>query len=207
MLDSFVQIMEKGGVLMYPILFLSMISLGIFLERLYALRKERYMPKLFLDKLFEALSKKDLGAARTISSADASSAAKIASDVLNNLDLPISRLMEATEESGRYEARRLEKYLPTLQTIASVSPLLGLLGTVLGMIKTFIVISSQGVGDAQALAGGISEALLTTAAGLSVAIPTMIFYYIVRHRSDRVSLELEQATSKMINLIFKEGGQ
>ena len=75
------------------------------------------------------------------------------------------------------------------------------------MIKTFIVISSQGVGDAQALAGGISEALLTTAAGLSVAIPTMIFYYIVRNRSDRVSLELEQATSRMINLIFKEGGQ
>ncbi|GAB1535073.1 MotA/TolQ/ExbB proton channel family protein [Geovibrio sp. ADMFC3] len=205
MLDSFVQIMEKGGVLMYPILLLSMISLGIFLERLYALRKERYMPKLFLDKLFEALGKKDIEAARTISGADGSSVAKIASGILNNLDLPISRLMEATEESGRYEARRLEKYLPTLQTVASVSPLLGLLGTVFGMIKTFIVISSQGVGDAQALAGGISEALITTAAGLSVAIPTMIFYYIVRHRSDRVSLELEQATSKIINLIFKEG--
>jgi biopolymer transport protein ExbB len=205
MLESFMQLMGKGGVLMYPILLLSMVSLGIFLERLFALRKERYMPARFLEKLYETLGIKDFEAAKAISSADGSSVARISSGILSNLDLPISRLMEATEESGRYETRSLEKYLPTLQTIASVSPLLGLLGTVIGMIKTFIIIGSQGVGDAQALAGGISEALLTTAAGLSVAIPTMIFYYIVRHRSDSLSLELEKATSTIVNLIFKEG--
>jgi biopolymer transport protein ExbB len=207
MLESFLQLMEKGGILMYPILFLSIVSLGIFFERLFALRKERFMPARFMEKLYETLGTKNIEAALELSKSEDSALARISKDILTNLDLPLSRLMESTEEAGRYETRALERYLPTLQTIGSVSPLLGLLGTVVGMIKTFIVIGSQGVGNAQALAGGISEALLTTAAGLSVAIPTMIFYYIIRHRSDRVSLELERATSGIVNLIFKEGQQ
>ncbi|WP_022850416.1 MotA/TolQ/ExbB proton channel family protein [Limisalsivibrio acetivorans] len=205
MFDSFLELIEKGGVLMYPIILLSLVSLAIFLERIFSLRAERYAPAAFLEKLYESLGKKDLQTAAAVAEADKSAVAKISKDILHNLDLPLTRLMEAAEESGRYHSKQLDRYLPTLQTIASVSPLLGLLGTVIGMIKTFIIIGSQGVGDAQALAGGISEALLTTAAGLSVAIPTMIFYYIVRHRSERVTMELEKSTSMIVNLIFKEG--
>jgi biopolymer transport protein ExbB len=112
--------------------------------------------------------------------------------------------METAEESGRYQANKLNRFLPSLQAIASIAPLMGLLGTVIGMIKTFVVIGQQGVGNAQALAGGISEALITTAAGLSVAIPTVVFYYIIRFRSERVTIELERAASDIINQIFKE---
>lgn len=204
MLDSFMEIMDKGGVLMYPLLLLSILSFGIFLERLYSLKKERYIPRLFIEKLYEALRTKDLSAAKTLSSADGSSMARVVTVILDNLDLPMTRLMDTAEEAGRYEVRILEKYLPSLQIIATISPLIGLLGTVLGMVQSFTVIGGQGVGDPLALAGGISEALLTTVGGLCVAIPTMIFYFIVRSKSEKVSIELEQSTSNILNLIFKE---
>lgn len=205
MLDSFVQIMEKGGVIMYPILLLSIVSLGIFFERLYTLRNDKFIPEHFLTKLNEALAKKDFDSARAISGANDSPIARISSYVLGNLDLPISRLVESTEETGRYESRPLDRYQHSLQTIATISPLLGLLGTVSGMIKMFVFISGENVGTAQSLATGISEALLTTAAGLSVAIPTMIFYYIVRFRAENVGIQLEKATGNILNMILKEG--
>jgi biopolymer transport protein ExbB len=198
------EIIQKGGVLMYPIIFLSVLSLAIFLERLVSLRTEKYAPKTFLEKMYAFLKSKSFEDARSLCDLKPCAIGNISRSILDNLDLPISRLMELVEETGRFESRKLDKFLPTLQTIATISPLLGLLGTVLGMIKTFIVISQQGIGNAQALAGGISEALLTTAAGLSVAIPTVIFYHIVRHRSDKISNELEIAASNIVNLIFKE---
>lgn len=197
-------IIQKGGILMYPIIFLSVLSLAIFLERLFSLRTEKYAPKKFLEKLFTLLSSKSFEDAKSLCDLQKCSIGEISKNILNNLDLPISRLMELVEETGRFESRKLEKFLPTLQTIATISPLLGLLGTVIGMIKTFIAISQEGIGNAQALAGGISEALLTTAAGLSVAIPTVIFYHIIRHKSEKITDELEIAASKMVNLIFKE---
>jgi biopolymer transport protein ExbB len=204
MLDLNMELLQKGGVLVYPIIFLSVLSLAIFLERLFTLRTARYAPAEFMEKLTEALKKKDIQEAIGLCDLNKSSLAYVAKDILTNLDLPLARLMETAEESGRYQAKKLERFLPSLQAIASISPLMGLLGTVIGMIKTFIVIGDQGVGNAQALAGGISEALLTTAAGLSVAIPTLVFYYIIRFRSERVTIELERSASRIINLVFKE---
>jgi biopolymer transport protein ExbB len=204
MLEFNMELIQKGGVLMYPIFVLSVLSLAIFLERLFTLRTARYAPAATMNKLSEALKKKDINEALELCKNDTSALGFVAKDILTNLDLPLARLMETAEESGRYQAKRLERFLPSLQAIASISPLLGLLGTVIGMIKTFIVIGDQGVGNAQALAGGISEALLTTAAGLSVAIPTLVFYYIIRFRSERVTIELERSASQIINLVFKE---
>jgi len=198
------EIMKSGGVLMYPIVFLSILSLAIFLERLFFLKTKRYIPNEFISKIYDSLNKKSFKEARILCANNKTAIAKICKDILENLDVPISRLMELAEESGRFQSKNLEKYLPTLQTIANISPLLGLLGTVIGMIKTFIAISEQGLGNAQALAGGISEALLTTAAGLSVAIPTVVFYYIIKHQSDKIILEMEKSTSRIINYIFKE---
>lgn len=197
-------ILEKGGILMYPIFLLSIISLAVFLERLISLRKNRYVPKTFMDKLYVFLQSKSFQDAKSLSDMNNCAIGNISKTILDNLDLPLSRLMELSEETGRFQAKKLERFLPTLQTIANIAPLLGLLGTVIGMIKTFVVISQQGVGNAQALAGGISEALLTTAAGLSVAIPTVIFYHIINSRSEKVVYELESATSNILNLIFKE---
>lgn len=204
MLEFNMELIEKGGVLMYPIIILSVLSLAIFLERLVTLRTERYAPKDFAEKVKNALKAKDTTEAISLCELNDSALGNVCGDILKNLDLPLQRLMETAEESGRYHADKLTRFLPSLQAIASIAPLMGLLGTVIGMIKTFIVIGQQGVGNAQALAGGISEALITTAAGLSVAIPTVVFYYIVRYRSQRVTIELEKSATDIINQIFKE---
>ncbi|MCX8084408.1 MAG: MotA/TolQ/ExbB proton channel family protein [Calditerrivibrio sp.] len=199
------EIIQKGGVMMYPIILLSVISLAVFLERIFILRTSNFVPKVFLDKLSLFLAKKDFEGAIQLCEANDSSISRIAKDILNNIDLPVSRLTEFVEETGSFEVQKLERFLPTLQTIASLAPLLGFLGTVLGMIQTFMVMANQGNANIQALSGGIAVALLTTAAGLVVAVPTVIFYHIIRHRAEKITLEMEKATSQIMNLIFKEG--
>ena len=103
------------------------------------------------------------------------------------------------EETGSREVASLERYLGLLGTIATISPLLGLLGTVLGMIRAFTVISLQGVGTPATLGGGISEALITTAAGMSVAIPTILLHKYLTGRVDRISLDLEEKSLKVVD--------
>lgn len=201
------EIIQKGGIMMYPIILLSVISLGVFLERIFVLRTTNFVPKVFIDKLSLFLNKRDYEGALQLCEADNSSIARIAKDIISNIDLPVSRLTEFVEETGSFEVQKLERFLPTLQTISSLAPLLGFLGTVVGMIQTFMVMANQGNANIQALSGGIAVALLTTAAGLFVAVPTVIFYHIIRHRADKISLELEKATSHIMNLIFKEGGR
>lgn len=199
------EIIEKGGVLIYPIIFLSVLSLAVFLERLYMLRSSNFIPKIFMEKLQLFIDNKTMDEARALCDIQPCAMGRITAEIMDNMHVPVNRLTEIAEEAGRYESKQLERFMPTLQTIANIAPLLGLLGTVIGMIKTFAVIAQQGVGNAQALSGGISEALFTTAAGLSVAIPTVIFYHIVRHRSEKITDEMEKAVSQVLNLMFKEG--
>lgn len=189
---------------MYPIILLSVIALAVFLERLVSLRKEKYVPKAFYEQLVSLLKKKNINEAVEVCKANKSALARISETIISNTDLPLSRLLEVAEESGRSEASKLDKFLPSLQTIVAIAPLLGLLGTVLGMIKIFDVIALQGTGSAEALSSGIAEALLTTAAGLVVAIPAQIFYFIAKARADAIGSALEKAASDVMNLLFKE---
>ncbi len=198
------EIFVKGGITMYPILLLSIISLAIFLERLFVLRRENYIPKEFEEKLVNSLKKKDIKEAKLLCENNKSSISNVSLSIISNTDLPLTRLLEVADEAGRREVVKLEKYQPLLQTIVAIAPLLGLLGTVFGMIKIFNVIAMQGAGQAQDLSAGIAEALITTAAGLIVAIPTQIFYHIVRNRADSIASELEKSASNIMNLIFKE---
>ena len=110
-------------------------------------------------------------------------------------------MKERVEDIGRGVIHELERYLNMLGTIAAVTPLLGLLGTVIGMIKVFGVITAQGVGDPGVLAGGISEALITTAAGLTVAIPSLLFYRYFRARVDGLAVAMEQEALKMVEAL------
>jgi biopolymer transport protein ExbB len=110
-------------------------------------------------------------------------------------------MKESIEEVGHQVIHELERYLNTLGTIASITPLMGLLGTVIGMIKVFAAITTQGVGNPTVLAGGISEALITTAAGLSVAIPTLIFYRFFRGRVDELVLKMEEEALKIVDVM------
>lgn len=198
-----VELFRAGGIIMWPILFLSVLSLAIFLERLIFLRPKRYVPEDFTYRLFGALKNKAFEEARIICDNNKSSTSKICKEILENTDLPISRLLELAEDAGRAESRAIEKYLPTLQIIASLAPLFGFFGTVLGMIKTFVAISQHGMSNVQPLAAGISEALLTTAAGLPVSIVTIIFYYIIKYKSERIIYLMEKTTSNVVNYIFK----
>lgn len=198
------ELFQKGGIVMYPILFLSIIALAIFLERLFALRTNRFVPKTFEDQIKFLLKKRSFDEARELCRENDSALSKITLTMVNNMDLPLSRLLEVAEESGRIEAAKLDKFQQSLQTIVAISPLLGLLGTVFGMIKIFDVIALQGAGHAQELSAGIAEALITTAAGLIVAIPAQIFYHIVHARAESVGRHLEETSSKIMNLLFKE---
>ena len=186
------ELIQKGGITMYPIILLSVIALAVFLERLISLRKEKYVPKAFYEQLVSLLKKKNINEAVEVCKANKSALARISETIITNTDLPLSRLLEVAEESGRSEVSKLDKFLPSLQTIVAIAPLLGLLGTVLGMIKIFDVIALQGTGSAEALSSGIAEALLTTAAGLVVAIPAQIFYFIAKARADAIGAALEK---------------
>ncbi len=198
------ELIQKGGIVMYPIILLSVIALAVFLERLISLRKEKYVPKAFYEQLVSLLKKRNINEAVEICKANKSALARISETIITNTDLPLSRLLEVAEETGRSEASKLDKFLPSLQTVVAIAPLLGLLGTVLGMIKIFDVIALQGTGSAEALSSGIAEALITTAAGLVVAIPAQIFYFIAKARADAIGAALEKASSDVMNLLFKE---
>ena len=198
------ELIQKGGITMYPIILLSVIALAVFLERLISLRKEKYVPKAFYEQLVSLLKKRNINEAVEVCKVNKSALARISETIITNTDLPLSRLLEVAEESGRSEVSKLDKFLPSLQTIVAIAPLLGLLGTVLGMIKIFDVIALQGTGSAEALSSGIAEALITTAAGLVVAIPAQIFYFIAKARADAIGAALEKASSEVMNLLFKE---
>ena len=120
---------------------------------------------------------------------------------LKNIDYERDLMKESIEECGRQVALELERYLNTLGTIAAITPLLGLLGTVIGMIKVFTVITTSGVGNAELLAGGISEALITTAAGLTVAIPSLMFYRFLRRKVDELLLQMEDQAIYLIEVL------
>ncbi len=198
------EVIQKGGITMYPIILLSIMSVAIFLERLFMLNKNRYVPKALEAQLVLLLKKGSIDEAKAIVMNDDSSLAKVTNVIIDNMNLPLSRLLEMAEEAGRLEVAKLDRFQQSLLTIVAIAPLLGLLGTVFGMIGIFDVIALQGTGNAQELSVGIAEALVTTAAGLVVAIPTQFFYHIVHSRSEVCIRALEEAVSRIVNTVIQE---
>ncbi|MEE9574533.1 MAG: MotA/TolQ/ExbB proton channel family protein, partial [Gammaproteobacteria bacterium] len=170
------ELIKAGGLLMWPILLCSVISLAIIIERFWSLQQQRIVPKHLVAQVWQWAKVGHLDNNRIQNLRTGSPLGRILAAGLVNRSHKREVMKESIEEVGRHVAHSLERFLNTLGTIASISPLLGLLGTVIGMIKVFAVITTHGVGDASILAEGISEALLTTAAGLSVAIPTLMFH-------------------------------
>jgi biopolymer transport protein ExbB len=194
----------KGGILMYPIAFGSIIALGIFLERMWVLRRRRVLPRDFLIEVEDLVMRRKRPEAISLCKRDNSSIAHVIRVGIENYGKKRDVIKEKIEEVGRREAASLERYINVIGTIAGVSPLLGLLGTVSGMIKSFNIISMQGVADPASLAGGISEALITTAAGLVVAIPTFVIYRYLANKADSLILEMEENSIKMVDLVKRE---
>jgi biopolymer transport protein ExbB len=195
------ELVKSGGLLMLPIIACSIAALGIVIERFWSLQRKKVMPDYLMKQILQLHKDKKLNLADINKLKTSSPLGRILAAGLINRNHDKDVMKEAIEEVGRQVVHELERYLNTLGTIASISPLLGLLGTVIGMIKVFSVIVTAGVGDPGVLAGGISEALITTAAGLSVAIPSLMFHRYFSGLIDQLVIGMEEQALKLVELI------
>ena len=186
---------------MYPILLSSIIAAAIIAERLWTLQTRKVIPEKLMTGIWNLLSKDQLTEQNISEIEQGSPLGKVLAAGLVNRHLSRDLVRESIEETGRFVTHELEKFLNTLGTISTITPLLGLLGTVIGMIKVFTAITTVGVGDPTVLAGGISEALITTAAGLSVAIPSLIFYRYLKRKVDELVVGMEQEAMKLVEVL------
>ena len=192
------EIIYAGGWLMAPIILCSVLSLAIIAERFWALRRSNVVPPGVGKQVEDWAARPELDQRHIDQLRAGSAMGRVLAAALANRHRSRDLIKEAVEDTGRHVVHQLERFLNTLGTIAGISPLLGLLGTVIGMIKVFSAILAHGVGNANQLAGGISEALITTAAGLTVAIPSFFFY---RYFKGRVAAYVVSMEEQAINLI------
>ncbi|MBE9549670.1 MAG: MotA/TolQ/ExbB proton channel family protein [Proteobacteria bacterium] len=195
------EFIKAGGWIMAPIILCSVLALAIILERFWTLRRSKVVPADVQGKVEAWANTDDLDYSHLAALRKASPLGEVLAAALLNRHRSREILKEAVEESGRHVVHELQRFLNTLGTIADITPLLGLLGTVLGMIKVFAAIVTYGVGDANQLAGGISQALVTTAAGLSVAIPSLFFYRYFRGLISEYVVVMEQQAIHLIDAI------
>jgi biopolymer transport protein ExbB len=198
------ELLIAGGWLMVLIVLCSIIVLSICAERLYTLNAKKIAPPHLLATVWKQLKAGEMDATRLRTLKQSSPLGRILAAGLGNAYHGREVMKESIQEAAAHVVHDLERYLNTLGTIAAIAPLLGLLGTVVGMIKVFAEIMTQGTGNASALAGGISEALITTAAGLSVAIPALVMHRYFTGKIDGIVVELEQETIKLVDALHSE---
>jgi biopolymer transport protein ExbB len=198
------ELVIAGGWLMLPIILCSVVAMAIIIERLWSLRTERVVPENLVAQVWKLHSDGGMTAEHVIALKSGSPLGCILAAGIINREHSREIMKEAIEEVGHQVVHELERYLNTLGTIASITPLLGLLGTVIGMIKVFSAIITAGVGNPGVLAGGISEALITTAAGLSVAIPSLMFYRYLRGKVEKLVILMEEEALKMVEVMQGE---
>jgi biopolymer transport protein ExbB len=196
------EIVRAGGWLMLPIIGCSIIAAGIVLERLWTLQPKRVLPARLAQQVRDWISNDRLDPEHLQRLHQSSPLGQMLATGLSNRHQPREVVKESIEDAGRHAVHELERYLSPLGTIAAISPLMGLLGTVIGMIKVFAAITANGVGNPGVLAGGISEALITTAAGLCVAIPALIAYRYLRARVDNLVVRMEKETIAFLETVM-----
>ena len=201
------ELVKAGGWLMLPILLCSVAAMAIIVERFWTLNRERVAPENLVVRVWQWVNEGKLDEEHIKQLRQSSPLGRILAAALIKRHRTREIMKESLEDVGHHVVHELERYLNSLGTIASVTPLLGLLGTVIGMIKVFAVITTQGVGDPGVLANGISEALITTAAGLSVAIPSVMFYRFFRGRVDELVVAMEQEALKLVEALQPKRGR
>jgi len=197
------EFIEKGGVIALPLVLASVVAIGVILERFFSTRRFKVLPKNLDLQISELVRAGKLEEAISICRRDDSPLARILVSGLRRISVykgvvPRQELLEVVELTGKRELTTLQKHIGILGTIAAIAPLLGLLGTVLGIIKSFAVIEASGIGNPQLLAGGISEALIATASGICIAVPAVIFYRYFLAHSRTLGLELEEAAHAIL---------
>ncbi len=195
------ELLKAGGILMVPIVACSILALAIVLERFWSLRASRVAPPQSINELWRWIKKKELNGRKLKALQGSSPLGRVLAGGLINAKHGREIMKESIEHEASQVIHELERFLNPLGTIATITPLLGLLGTVIGMIKVFAEIQLAGVGNAGNLAGGISEALITTASGLSVAIPALIAHRYFIRRVDELVVNMEQEAIKLVEVV------
>ena len=197
-------LIQAAGWPIWPLIFASVIALAIIAERLWSLRASAVMPKGLLMQAVQEYRQNGASAASLNQLADGSPLGQVLAAGIKNIKFSSVILKESIEEAGRAVAANLERFLTTLGTIAAIAPLLGLFGTVVGMIEIFGASSPSGNSNPTQLAHGISIALYNTAFGLVVAIPSMIFYRHFRAKVDSLLLDMEMQGTKLVEILQGE---
>jgi biopolymer transport protein ExbB len=198
-------IFEKGGFMMYPILFSSVLMLGIAIERLYNLRRKNVINSDFLENVRKQWDWKDIKKTLQLCNSFDNSLSRILKVGVLRVGGKLDEIERAIEGAGQHEASLMNSNLRVLGAVANITPMMGLLGTVFGMIKAFNVISLSGTGNPGLVASGISEALITTAAGMVVGIPALALYHYFRGKIDRYVFEMEEISFQLIEELSYDG--
>jgi len=196
-----IEFVKAGGLVMFPIILCSILAIAIIAERLWSLRVSRITPTNLLTKVWGWMKNNQLDGVRVKELRDSSPLGKILAAGLLNSNHGRGIMKESIVDTATQEIHEMGRFLNLLGSIAAITPLLGLLGTVIGMIKVFNAIVMQGAGNAAVLAGGISEALYTTAAGLTVAIPALFFHRFFTRRIDEIAVMMEQEAIKLVDIL------
>ncbi len=195
------EIIQSGGILMWPLILCSVLAVAITAERFWTLRRSQIAPADLLSRVWGWMKKDQMNSARLRELRESSPLGRVLAAGLVNARHGRDLMKESIQEAASVEVHYMERYLNALGTIAGVAPLIGLLGTVFGMIEVFNQIVLQGTGNAGAFAGGISEALVTTAAGLMVAIPALVAHRILTRRVDEIVVFMEQEATKLVDVL------
>ena len=195
----------SGGITMIPLSFCSLLALMIVIYKLFDLRRVRFIDRDEVRLLRRMIGEGDLKEAQYHCTKNSGVFTNIISRALEAAGGGELAIREAIGEAGRYEVPKVERYLGTLRTIAAISPLLGLFGTVIGMIRVFNRIQEVGLGQAAQFSGGIAEALITTATGLAIAIPTLVMYNYFVDRSEKIILEIEKNSADVMRQLISNG--
>ncbi|MBN1164593.1 MAG: MotA/TolQ/ExbB proton channel family protein [Candidatus Krumholzibacteriota bacterium] len=200
MMEIFAEL-QKGGIVMVPLLMGSILALAIVIERAFGLRTRKVIAPEIVASIGSIGSLEDVRVAQRICEANTGPFANILLAALRNQDLTRDEMKEVILDQGRQEVRVLQRGLVMLETVAAASPLLGLMGTVIGMIKVFNVISVQGVGQASVLSGGISEALITTVTGLAIGIPALVAFNYFTDKAENLVMDIEKYSGTLLHKI------
>ncbi len=203
-IKSISETMICGGPVMVPIIIVSLIVWTLIIKKLWKLKTEDINPDMFTEKIIKFLSAGEIKEARNLCASTYGIVPKTIKAILCDRVKTKQSLLSSVHEVLASEYPKLEQYLSTIATLSSVAPLLGLLGTVTGMVSTFTSITLHGTGDPQSLAKGISEALITTQSGLIVAIPALFFHNHLLKKVDNIMNGLEKNVAKLINFFAQE---
>lgn len=195
------ELFNKGGVVMWPLLLVSVIALAVIFERIWFLRRARVGTRGFMESVNGALAENNLAEANRLCEEYRGPLGPIFKAALKKHRRSREEIQKAIEDSGSVEVAKMERNLVILATMAKLAPLLGFYGTVTGMIRAFESIAQAGMGDPGVVAGGIAEALITTAAGLTIAIPAVFAQYLFVHHINRFVLDMEESSIRFLDAL------